>query len=64
MTLTDIISQLPQEPDLLEHTQISTHQNPKVTIEPGHDLTAPEHLPPQTRTKRTIVKTKRLIEEM
>ena len=63
MTLTDIMSQLPPEPDLPEPTQTAAQQNPEVTIEPALDLSVPEHQPPQT-TKRTIVKPKRLIEEM
>ena len=36
-------------------------QNPEVTVEPGYDLTALEQPPTQTRPKRTIVKSKRLI---
>ena len=64
MTLTDIMSQLPPEPDLPEPTQTAARQNPEVTTEPGLGLSAPEHPPPQTRLKRTIVKPKRLIEEM
>ena len=64
MTLTDIMSQLLPEPNLPQPTQISTHQNSEMTIEPGLNLSAPEHLPPQTRPKRTILQPKRLTEEM
>ena len=48
MTLTDIMSQLPPEPDLPEPTQTAARQDPEVTIEPGLGLSVPEHQPPQT----------------
>ena len=47
MTRTNVMSQLLPESDFAVPTQTSIPK-PEVTVEPGHDLTVPEHQPPHT----------------